>query len=138
MPIDMWSLGCIIAELLTGYPLFPGDDENDQMACIIELCNMPPKQVLDQSKRYKHFFTSTGLPKYCQFSTSSSGHVTLLPGRSARGRVRGLPGSKSMYIALKGQADTLCIDFIKKCLEWDPAKRMTPSQALKHPWLLKP
>ncbi|KJH49487.1 kinase domain protein [Dictyocaulus viviparus] len=30
MPIDMWSLGCILAELLTGYPLLPGEDENDQ------------------------------------------------------------------------------------------------------------
>jgi serine/threonine protein kinase len=27
--IDMWSLGCIIAELYVGYPLFPGDSEND-------------------------------------------------------------------------------------------------------------
>jgi dual specificity tyrosine-phosphorylation-regulated kinase 2/3/4 len=46
MPIDMWSLGCIIAELLTGYPLFPGEDEADQLACIIELCGMPPTKLL--------------------------------------------------------------------------------------------
>ena len=26
MPIDMWSFGCILAELYTGYPLFPGKD----------------------------------------------------------------------------------------------------------------
>lgn len=32
MPIDMWSLGCILAELLTGYPLLPGEDENDQVS----------------------------------------------------------------------------------------------------------
>ena len=31
LPIDMWSLGCILAELLTGYPLLPGEDENDQV-----------------------------------------------------------------------------------------------------------
>lgn len=31
MPIDMWSLGCILTELLTGYPLLPGEDENDQV-----------------------------------------------------------------------------------------------------------
>merc|ERR1711962_754927 len=37
MPIDMWSLGCILAELLTGYPLLPGEDEGDQLSCIIEL-----------------------------------------------------------------------------------------------------
>lgn len=32
MPIDMWSLGCILAELLTGYPLLPGEDESDQVS----------------------------------------------------------------------------------------------------------
>lgn len=37
MPIDMWSLGCILAELLTGYPLLPGEDEGDQLACTIEV-----------------------------------------------------------------------------------------------------
>lgn len=34
MPIDMWSLGCILAELLTGYPLLPGEDESDQVFII--------------------------------------------------------------------------------------------------------
>ena len=39
--IDMWSLGCIIAELYIGYPLFPGDSENDQMSRIIEMRDVP-------------------------------------------------------------------------------------------------
>lgn len=38
MAIDMWSLGCILAELYTGYPLFPGESEVEQMACIMEVC----------------------------------------------------------------------------------------------------
>lgn len=37
MAVDMWSLGCIIAELYTGYPLFPGENEADQLACIMEV-----------------------------------------------------------------------------------------------------
>ncbi|KAM7335522.1 hypothetical protein ACRRTK_005999 [Alexandromys fortis] len=36
MAIDMWSLGCIMAELYTGYPLFPGENEVEQLACIME------------------------------------------------------------------------------------------------------
>ena len=32
MPIDMWSLGCILAELFTGYPIFPGENEQEQLA----------------------------------------------------------------------------------------------------------
>jgi serine/threonine protein kinase len=61
MPIDMWSLGCILAELLTGYPLLPGEDEGDQLSCIIELLGMPPQKLLDQSKRAKNFISSKGL-----------------------------------------------------------------------------
>ena len=64
MPIDMWSLGCILAELLTGYPLLPGEDEGDQLSCIIELLGMPPQKLLDQSKRAKNFISSKG--KYLQ------------------------------------------------------------------------
>ena len=60
MPIDMWSLGCILAELLTGYPLLPGEDEADQLSCIIELLGMPPQKLLDQSKRAKNFISSKG------------------------------------------------------------------------------
>lgn len=37
LEIDMWSLGCIIAELYTGLPLFPGENERDQIACIMEV-----------------------------------------------------------------------------------------------------
>uniref|UniRef100_A0A0M3HLW9 Protein kinase domain-containing protein n=1 Tax=Ascaris lumbricoides TaxID=6252 RepID=A0A0M3HLW9_ASCLU len=33
------------------------------------------------------------------------------------------------------QGDELFIDFLKRCLEWDPDARLTPQQALKHPWL---
>ena len=60
----MWSLGCILAELLTGYPLLPGEDEGDQLSCIIELLGMPPQKLLDQSKRAKNFISSKG--KYLQ------------------------------------------------------------------------
>lgn len=37
LPIDMWSFGCILAELYTGYPLFPGENEAEQLACIMEV-----------------------------------------------------------------------------------------------------
>ena len=39
--IDMWSFGCIMAELYIGYPIFPGESENDQMSRIIEMINIP-------------------------------------------------------------------------------------------------
>ena len=135
MPIDMWSLGCILAELLTGYPLFPGEDEGDQLATIIELQGMPPQKLLDQSKRARNFISSKGYPRYCTVTTLPDGSVSLNGGRSRRGKTRGPPGSKDMVTALKGTDDPLFLDFLKKCLDWDPATRLTASHALRHPWL---
>ncbi|KAM4614715.1 dual specificity tyrosine-phosphorylation-regulated kinase 2 [Polymixia lowei] len=135
MPIDMWSLGCILAELLTGYPLLPGEDEADQLACIMELLGMPSQKLLDSSKRAKNFVSSRGYPRYCTVTTLPDGSVVLNGGRSRRGKVRGPPASKEWSAALKGCDEPLFLDFLKQCLEWDPAVRMTPSQALRHPWL---
>ncbi|TNN81561.1 Dual specificity tyrosine-phosphorylation-regulated kinase 2 [Liparis tanakae] len=131
----MWSLGCILAELLTGYPLLPGEDEADQLACIMELVGMPGQKLLDASKRAKNFVSSKGYPRYCTVTTLPDGTAVLNAGRSRRGKVRGAPGSKDWSAALKGGDDPLFLDFLKQCLEWDPALRMTPSQALRHPWL---
>ncbi|KAM3925360.1 dual specificity tyrosine-phosphorylation-regulated kinase 2 isoform 1-T1 [Leptodactylus fuscus] len=135
MPIDMWSLGCILAELLTGYPLLPGEDEGDQLACMIELLGMPSQKLLDSSKRGKNFVSSKGYPRYCTVTTLPDGSVVLNGGRSRRGKLRGPPGSRDWVTALKGCDDPLFLDFLAQCLEWDPAVRMTPSQALRHHWL---
>lgn len=56
MPIDMWSLGCILAELFTGYPIFPGENEQEQLACIMEVFGPPEKHLIEKSTRKKLFF----------------------------------------------------------------------------------
>ena len=101
MPIDMWSLGCILAELLTGYPLLPGEDENDQLALIVELLGMPPAKIVEGAKRARNFFSSKGHPRYCSIQTLPDGTTVLGNGRSKRGKVRGIPGSRTWQSALK-------------------------------------
>lgn len=135
MAIDMWSFGCILAELLTGYPLFPGEDEGDQLACMMEVLGMPNNKLVETSKRARTFFSSKGHPRYCSISTNPDGSASYGGGRSRRGKFRGPPSSKELSKALKGCDDPLFLDFLQRCLEWDPSVRMTPPQALRHGWL---
>lgn len=44
--IDMWSFGCIMAEFVMGQPIFPGEDENDQLSLIMEVIGIPSGEVL--------------------------------------------------------------------------------------------
>lgn len=52
----MWSLGCILIELFTGFPLFPGTNEREQMGLVIDVIGMPNASVLSRSTR-KNLFT---------------------------------------------------------------------------------
>jgi dual specificity tyrosine-phosphorylation-regulated kinase 2/3/4 len=45
----MWSFGCIMAEFCIGYPLFPGEDEMEQLAMMMEVCDKPTSEVLKTS-----------------------------------------------------------------------------------------
>uniref|UniRef100_A0AC35TZK8 Dual-specificity kinase n=1 Tax=Rhabditophanes sp. KR3021 TaxID=114890 RepID=A0AC35TZK8_9BILA len=133
-PIDMWSFGCILAELLTGHPLLPGEDESDQFGLIIELLGMPPDAALVGAKRAKTFINSRGLPRYCRIVQNIDGTINMQPGASKRGKPRGLPGSRTLETALKHPGDEVFIDFMKKCLDWNPETRINPDQAQRHPF----
>lgn len=113
--IDMWSLGCILAELLTGYPIFPGENEQEQLACIMEIFGPPERGLIEKSSRKKLFFDSLGKPR-----------VTV----SSKGRRR-RPSSKTLAQALKCD-DEAFLDFIARCLRWDPERRLRPDEAMHH------
>jgi len=54
--LDVWSLGCVIAELALGCPLLPGESEYNQLRRTCRLCGPPPSHMLDRSKRAARFF----------------------------------------------------------------------------------
>ncbi|KAL6708527.1 serine/threonine protein kinase, CMGC, dual-specificity [Coniothyrium glycines] len=118
LPIDMWSLGCILAELLTGYPIFPGENEQEQLACIMEIFGPPEKHLIEKSSRKKLFFDSLGKPR-----------ITV----STKGRRR-RPSSKTLQQALKCDDDAF-LDFITRCLRWDPDRRLKPDEAMQHEFI---
>lgn len=116
--IDMWSLGCILAELWTGYPLFPGENEQEQLACIMEIFGPPDRHLVERCTRKKLFFDSVGKPR-----------VTV----SSKGRRR-RPSTKTLSQALKTE-DEAFLDFISRCLRWDPERRLKPHEAIHHAFI---
>jgi negative regulator of PHO system len=48
MPIDIWSVGCIVAEFFLGYPLFRGRNNNDQILAIFKIMGTPDARTLEK------------------------------------------------------------------------------------------
>jgi serine/threonine protein kinase len=116
--IDIWSLGCLLAELFLGRPIFPGESETDQIFCIMEIFGPPPLELIRKAGRRKLYFENDLSPKV--FTNS-------------KGKTRTC-SSRSLNEVLKG-ADLSFIEFISQCLSWDPSKRLSPQQGLEHEWL---
>jgi mitogen-activated protein kinase 1/3 len=105
--IDVWSVGCILAEMLSGKPLFPGRDYHHQLTLILDVLGTP---TLDE------FYAITT--------------------RRSRDYIRALPFRKRRPFAqLFPNASALAVDFLTKTLTFDPKKRITVEQALAHPYL---
>ncbi|KAJ7670948.1 kinase-like domain-containing protein [Mycena rosella] len=122
MAIDMWSLGCILAELYTGRPIFPGENEQEQLSRIMEVLGTPDKEFVNRCSQKKLFFVvdPNGIPRPV---INSKGH-------------RRRPGTKTIAQVLKCNGEELVfIDFISKCLVWDPERRIKPQAAMRHPFV---
>lgn len=105
--IDLWSAGCVMMELFTGKPAFPGKNSIDQLARIVKILGSPTSDdlvAMGQGNR--------------KFKVNS--------GSAGKG--------KDLSSLLPASCPLEAVDLIGCLLRYNPAQRITPSQALRHPF----
>jgi dual specificity protein kinase YAK1 len=161
--IDMWSLGCIVGELFLGLPMFPGTSEYNQIWKIVDMLGNPPRHMIEVGKNSLSFFKKSGLSnadgkpiyriktyeEYIDYLANTKGKEEHLKKeqpnknyykhRSLKDIILNykLPSKKmtSYMIEKECQERLLLIDFLTKVLSLNPLERLTPQEALKHPFV---
>lgn len=102
--IDLWSAGCIFAEMSSGRPLFPGSSISDQLQRIFKVLGTPTEETWPGVSR---------LPEYKR-DFEIFGRIPLE--------------------SLLPKLDPLGIDLLKRLIEYVPEKRLSANEALRHPY----
>jgi len=105
-PVDIWSVACIFCEMLTSRPLFPGDSEIDQLFRIFRQLGTPTEETWPGV---------TSLADYKQSFPKWEPTPLIKTIRELR-------------------ADPLALDLLQKMLVYEPSKRISAREALKHPY----
>ncbi|CAH2067069.1 unnamed protein product [Thlaspi arvense] len=121
--IDVWSLGCILAELCTGNVLFQNDSPASLLARVMGIVGSIDHEMLTKGRDSHKYFTKNRM--LYERNQESSRLEYLIPKRT----------SLRHRLPMGDQGFT---DFVAHLLEINPKKRPSASEALKHPWLSYP
>ncbi|KAJ5982333.1 hypothetical protein N7451_012433 [Penicillium sp. IBT 35674x] len=105
--VDIWSVGCIFAEMILGRPLFPGKNHIDQFCVITKLLGSPPDDVI----------ANVDSPNTLSF-------VRSFPKQARKSLSQIIPGTNGEAVAL-----------LEKLLQIDPGQRCSAAEALAFQYL---
>ncbi|ABN67895.2 serine/threonine protein kinase [Scheffersomyces stipitis CBS 6054] len=117
--IDVWSVGCILAEMLTYRPLFPGKDYQNQLQLILQVLGTPMGEDFHsiKSARARSFIKSLKHQVRLDFADLCNNHPSRLQRHGRR------------KISPQG------IDLLERMLAFNPDKRISVDEALSHPFV---
>ncbi|RHY12533.1 hypothetical protein DYB25_002249, partial [Aphanomyces astaci] len=122
--IDMWSLGCVSAEMYLGLPLFPGASDHDQLKVIVDTLGWIVLKTAEEYARDCHT-TVASSKRYFKHSALPD-IINAYPIRR---------GASTDEVSKERHSRAAFCDFLCGLLQLDPQNRWTPQQALDHPFL---
>ncbi|XP_056242781.1 homeodomain-interacting protein kinase 3-like isoform X1 [Seriola aureovittata] len=146
--IDMWSLGCVIAELFLGWPLYPGALEYDQIRYISQTQGLPAEQLLNKGTKTSRFFSKESDSPYASWrlkTTEEHEKETGLKSKEARKYIFSClddvahvnlvlsPDNSDMQAEKADRREF--VSLLKSMLLIDAEDRTVPSNVLNHPFL---
>ncbi|KAM4696306.1 homeodomain-interacting protein kinase 4 [Rhinophrynus dorsalis] len=148
--VDMWSLGCIIAELHLGFPLYPGNNEYDQIRYICETQGLPKVQMLNVASKSRNFFkvkrdAATGTRwrlksvEEAQIETKWKPMETRMHILKSLDQLELMNSCRGLYRDVEVQAQCYdlknMVDLVKKMLTWTSYERISQTAAMDHPFI---
>ncbi|KAH0573588.1 Mitogen-activated protein kinase [Spironucleus salmonicida] len=106
-PVDIWALGCILGEMISGRPLFPGSSATNQIDLVLQVTGKPTKDDIDSLK-----------------SPYAASMLEQIPQPKQRNLKEIFP-----------KATSEALDLIQGMLHFNPQQRLTIEQALNHPYV---
>ncbi len=131
--IDIWSLGCILSELYAGSPIFSGLDEMEQINYIMKYLGPPPNSFIEKSCKSQCFFNINNNEIYSELVNSKD-----FNNKNKKKNIENFFTSINHNNNVNADLTQFenFVDFICKCLEWNPKERMTPEEGLMHPFII--